>query len=115
MRFPSPFSEYTTPPLHSQVAAYADKALLWRVDHCTGMIRRRRPVPAARTRHDCVTLRLDGGRAEFADVVTREGDPPQQQRGDAALVAPLQADVDRLSRPSFRVPGTFVYRVPGIL
>ena len=35
MRFPSPFSKYTNPPLRSQVVRRADKAsaLLWRVDH----------------------------------------------------------------------------------
>lgn len=35
MRFPSPSSKYTNPPLRSQVVCAADKAkaLLWRVDH----------------------------------------------------------------------------------
>ena len=35
MRFPSPFSKYTNPPLRSQVKNYADRARadLWRTDH----------------------------------------------------------------------------------
>ena len=38
MRFPSPLSEYTNPPLRLQVASRADKAraLLWRVNHWEG-------------------------------------------------------------------------------
>ena len=38
MKFPSPFSKYTNPPLQSQVARYADKdnAKKWHMDHWMG-------------------------------------------------------------------------------